>query len=113
MKCPKCGLINPESAIRCDCGYDFESKSIKSSYLSTKEQQQIKEAQKGDLYAAAKIGINKGVVGGIIMISIAAIMFIVGKMIGGFFYYSPVQFAIGVFALVKGIVKGNITGNNR
>lgn len=23
MKCPECGLINPENAQRCDCGYNF------------------------------------------------------------------------------------------
>lgn len=23
-KCPTCGLYNPETAIRCDCGYDFQ-----------------------------------------------------------------------------------------
>ncbi len=26
MNCPKCGLINPETALRCDCGYDFKFK---------------------------------------------------------------------------------------
>ena len=25
IKCPKCGLINPESAQICDCGYNFET----------------------------------------------------------------------------------------
>ncbi len=25
MQCPKCGLVNPESAAHCDCGYDFTS----------------------------------------------------------------------------------------
>ena len=28
MNCPRCGLINPETAQRCDCGYDFISKSV-------------------------------------------------------------------------------------
>ena len=41
MKCPNCGLINPDSALRCDCGYDFKSKSIQKSYLSIKEQQRL------------------------------------------------------------------------
>ena len=31
-KCPRCGLWNTESAIRCDCGYDFVSNSVKESY---------------------------------------------------------------------------------
>ena len=28
MKCPNCGLINPDPAQRCDCGYDFQSRRI-------------------------------------------------------------------------------------
>jgi hypothetical protein len=33
MDCPICGLTNPKSALRCDCGYDFASRSIETSYL--------------------------------------------------------------------------------
>ena len=33
MNCPRCGLVNPETAQRCDCGYDFISKSVQESYL--------------------------------------------------------------------------------
>ena len=33
MNCPRCGLINPGTAQRCDCGYDFLSKSVQESYL--------------------------------------------------------------------------------
>ena len=37
MDCPRCGLLNPSSAQRCDCGYDFVSGKIESSYLAPKE----------------------------------------------------------------------------
>lgn len=33
MKCPQCGLFNPPSAMRCDCGWDFNSKTMRESYL--------------------------------------------------------------------------------
>ncbi|GEM_PF-2302926 len=32
MKCPRCKLINPDVAQRCDCGYDFQSKSVQQPY---------------------------------------------------------------------------------
>ena len=33
MKCPNCNLINPETALRCDCGYDFQSGKMKETYF--------------------------------------------------------------------------------
>lgn len=35
--CPGCYLVNPNSALRCDCGYDFPSGTIKDSYLQPRE----------------------------------------------------------------------------
>src|SRR3989442_9382747 len=31
--CPNCRLINPPTAERCDCGYDFSTGSMEKSYL--------------------------------------------------------------------------------
>src|SRR5579864_5023371 len=35
MNCPRCGLINPETAQRCDCGYDFITKSVEKTYSTS------------------------------------------------------------------------------
>ena len=32
MQCPHCGLLNPPTALRCDCGYDFPSGELKRPY---------------------------------------------------------------------------------
>lgn len=37
-QCPKCALINPDGALRCDCGFDFPSGTTLASYLTKKEQ---------------------------------------------------------------------------
>lgn len=41
MNCPKCGLINPDNALRCACGYYFDSSSIEKFYLPDNEQKEI------------------------------------------------------------------------
>jgi hypothetical protein len=33
MKCPRCGLLNADTAQRCDCGYDFELQTVKGAYF--------------------------------------------------------------------------------
>jgi hypothetical protein len=35
MNCPRCGLSNPETAQRCDCGYDFINKSVEEPYFTS------------------------------------------------------------------------------
>lgn len=37
MECPNCKLINPPTAQRCDCGYDFPSGEMKESYLPSRK----------------------------------------------------------------------------
>ena len=35
--CPRCGLVNPPSAQRCDCGYDFAVRRVAGSYLPERD----------------------------------------------------------------------------
>lgn len=37
MDCPRCKLINPDIAQRCDCGYDFETKTVEKPYGKVEE----------------------------------------------------------------------------
>ncbi len=34
MDCPRCALINPATAERCDCGYEFRTGQVLESYLT-------------------------------------------------------------------------------
>ena len=40
---PRCGLLNPSTVARCDCGYDFASGDMKESYLHAGERRQTGE----------------------------------------------------------------------
>lgn len=42
MKCPRCGLFNPDSAERCDCGYDFKTGTVEKSYFKQELPKDIK-----------------------------------------------------------------------
>ncbi len=34
MECPRCGLASPDTAMWCDCGYDFRSGRMKGQPLT-------------------------------------------------------------------------------
>jgi hypothetical protein len=47
MDCPKCKLVNPPTAERCDCGYDFTTGTVEQSYLTERDRQLSKPAITG------------------------------------------------------------------
>lgn len=48
--------------------------------------------------------INAGVGGGILMMVIAVVWFVLGLIFGWIFYYPPILFIIGLIAFIKGLV---------
>jgi len=53
MDCPKCKLVNPPTAARCDCGYDFETGTMEASYLSERDKQLSKPEIAGAIFITA------------------------------------------------------------
>jgi DNA-directed RNA polymerase subunit RPC12/RpoP len=99
------------------CGERFEGKlrdcpKCGASYRVAKAEQA--EDREVDLagHGLERKGIRKGVMGGLIMIVIAVVWFGLGWAAGRIFFYPPILFLIGLFAVVKGLVTGNYAGEN-
>ena len=75
-------------------------------------EKQLGKKDKG-FFSLEKAGIKKGVIGGMIMIGIATVWFIGGLYVGLIFFYPPILFLIGVYALIKGLVTGNVNGEKQ
>jgi uncharacterized membrane protein YvbJ len=74
-KCPKCGLINTETALRCDCGYDFSSGQVKGSLLGSKEQKsKRKPNQERAAIKYAVLGVVSGFIIPVVIIAFSAIV---------------------------------------
>jgi hypothetical protein len=51
--------------------------------------------------------INSGVVGGLLMILIAVVWFVLGLMANRIFFYPPILLVIGLIAIIKGLFGGD------
>jgi len=67
MRCPKCSLENPSSAVRCDCGYDFPSGQMQAPIPSGKEGETLPHVDKlGGWLALPALGLFLTVVAAIL-----------------------------------------------
>jgi hypothetical protein len=85
MNCPKCGFLNPESAQRCNCGYDFISRSMQGSYSSRKDREESPRGWKRSYWPAiydlesAKHAARQGAVAAFFCAAAAALFGILGQ----------------------------------
>jgi len=98
-------FVNSETGERVRTEMDKMNSDVSLNNVTT---QPTKES---GFFGPEKKSIKKGVMGGIFMMVIAVIWFIVGYSLGIIFYYPPILFFIGVYALIKGLVTGNISGD--
>jgi hypothetical protein len=64
----------------------------------------------GGYFEAEKKGIQKGMLGGFVMMVIAVVWFVVGWALGFIFFYPPILFLIGLYSFIKGAATGNFAG---
>ena len=106
-ECPSCDLMNPSSAVRCDCGYDFATGAIKKSYL------------KGSPVQATRASLEQRLEGRIIDVLIAWSPFVVSlllrpvlKEIGQVLTNLGTVFAVGYLMLADGLRNGQSYGKS-
>lgn len=97
--CPACGArYEAEKNLCPDCG---------ASYVAARIERNNPDA---DELALARHGVRKGVYGGGVMIAIAAIWFYLGRITGGVDIYPLLLGAIGIYAVIHGLLTGNYAG---
>jgi hypothetical protein len=102
MQCPNCRLINPDNAVRCDCGYDFGSGVVKESYLVKEFRRRhpdtavwLRESARRD-YKMAAICLLAGII-----VTVGSYFLRVRSRGAYMVFYGPVVY--GVFMLARGV----------
>ena len=65
----------------------------------------------GGFFGPEKKALSYGVIGGLALMGIAVVWFVVGWMGGVIFFYPPILFLIGLFGLVRALFSGNRAGD--
>lgn len=100
-KCPKCGLINPETTLRCDCGYDFTTGGIKESYLSEKERLRLESNKHKTEQSEANLSISESLTTSIVGGFLVAIGLVIFTYKQWGYYVSIFGGIIGLYALIN------------
>jgi hypothetical protein len=66
----------------------------------------------GGFFGPEMGAMSYGVLGGLAMMAIAVIWFVAGLFFDYIFFYPPILFVIGIVAVVRGVMSGNIAGGD-
>lgn len=105
-----CGKTGQKPAFEGKCkNFSVDQEELKKE--KARQTARIQQEQKESSYfTPEQKGMKKGVLGGLIMILIAVVWFFGGLAINRIFFYPPVLLVIGIVAIVKGAVEGNLAG---
>jgi hypothetical protein len=106
QKCPRCGLFSPEEAIRCDCGYDFKSQTVQSSYLVAHLVQKHGGAD-NIILGSARSNIRNGT----LLLVIGASVSVIGYLASGNLYFFGGAVLWGALFLYRGLRQRRLRQN--
>lgn len=98
QECPRCRLLNPDEALRCDCGYDFASRRVEQSYLLAHVLKKHGGAEQ-IVENAARTKIRTGS----IALALAATVSIAGYLTDGRVVFLRGAFVVGALLLYRGL----------
>jgi hypothetical protein len=125
MFCSECGENNENDAQFCtSCGSKLSyilspAQKMNETGIVSGQGQKISppptsqigtKKEETGFFSLERKGINKGVYGGCIMVTVAVIWFFGALALGWIFFYPPILGAIGAYAIIKGLATGNIDG---
>jgi hypothetical protein len=102
MQCPKRRLENPPIAERCDCGYDFASRTMKVSYLDMDENG-LAPAPSEEVRKKGKRDMATGSVMFILGVGVTAVNYGMSIKSGGPFAITSGAIAWGILFFVRGV----------
>jgi hypothetical protein len=106
QECPHCGLFSPEEAIRCDCGYDFTSQTVQSSYLVAHFVQKHGGAD-NIIMGLARSNIRNGT----LLLAIGASVSVIGYLASGNLYFFGGAVLWGALFLYRGLRQRRLRQN--
>ncbi|MCC5850088.1 MAG: hypothetical protein JJU29_18540 [Verrucomicrobia bacterium] len=77
---------------------------IKEQAARVREKSDLAHEQ-GDFFAPEKKAMGSGMLGGLAMMGIAVVWFVLGYALGYIFFYPPILFVLGLFAFFKGMFR--------
>jgi hypothetical protein len=103
-----CGLDGQKPVFEGKCVSFFEDQKELKKEKARQIARQQHEQKENIYFAPEQKAMKKGVLGGLILILIAVVWFFGGLAIDRIFYYPPVLLIIGIVAIIKGALEGNL-----
>lgn len=120
-ECVKCGLVVSKFRARpaAESGAEPDYPEVRSPEEIAADladqgytpRERVTSVEEDDgFFAPERRGLDRGILGGVVMMGIAVVWFGLGWAAGYIFFYPPVLFVIGLFGTLKGLFTGNVAG---